>query len=144
MPNFATVLKEEVVRLARKEIRAETEKLRKAATQYRSDIAALKRRLTTLEQRLAKLEKTAARPAPPQPDPDGATRSRFTAKGFRAQRERLALSAAAMGKLIGVSAQTIYNYEAGTTQPRRPIISAIGSLRKLGKREVAARLQALA
>ncbi|MDZ4073711.1 MAG: hypothetical protein U1E04_03055 [Hylemonella sp.] len=45
MANFASLLKTEISRIARKEIRAETEILKKASAQYRSDIAALKRRL---------------------------------------------------------------------------------------------------
>lgn len=45
MANIASFLKSEISRIARKEIRAETETLKKASSQYRSDIAALKRRL---------------------------------------------------------------------------------------------------
>ena len=44
MPNIASVLKEEVVRLARKELKAATEGLKKAVAAHRSEIAALKRR----------------------------------------------------------------------------------------------------
>lgn len=38
MAQFAQILKSEIVRLARKEIRSEVQSLRKAAAQYRSDI----------------------------------------------------------------------------------------------------------
>jgi hypothetical protein len=41
MPSIAAVLKEEIVRLARKKIRTQTNVLRKASTQYRRDIAAM-------------------------------------------------------------------------------------------------------
>jgi len=44
MANIESVLKEEITRLARKEIRKETEGLKKASAQYRTEIAALKRR----------------------------------------------------------------------------------------------------
>jgi hypothetical protein len=44
MPNIASLLKAEISRVARKEIRAEITALRKAATTHRSEIAALKRR----------------------------------------------------------------------------------------------------
>lgn len=52
MPNIAIALKSEISRLARKEIRAETGSLKKAASQYRSQLAALKRRVETLERQL--------------------------------------------------------------------------------------------
>lgn len=142
MPNIASVLKEEVTRLARKELRAETEGLKKASAQYRSDIAALKRRITDLEKQLARLEKlngavTAAKVAAAPAGP-----VRFSPKGLSAQRTRLGISAAEMGALLGVSGQTIYNWEAGTTRPRDGQIAAIAALRKMGKREAGAKLSA--
>jgi len=39
MPNLATLLKSEVLRLARKEVRNEVESLKKASSQYRGEIA---------------------------------------------------------------------------------------------------------
>ena len=62
---------------------------------------------------------------------------RFVAKGLRSQRSRLALSASEFGKLVGVSAQSVYNWERGTTRPREQQIAKLASLRGLGKREVA-------
>jgi DNA-binding XRE family transcriptional regulator len=44
VPNIATILKEEILRLARKEIRRQTNMLRKASAQYRKEIAEMKRR----------------------------------------------------------------------------------------------------
>lgn len=144
MPNIAVVLKEEIVRLARKELRAETDTLRKASTQYRSEIAALKKRLTTLEQQIARLQKKSAKAADVAVEDETPSRVRFTAKGFRTLRQRLGLSAADLGTLLGVSGQTIYNWEAETTRPRGPQIAAIAAWRKLGKREATARLRLLA
>jgi DNA-binding transcriptional regulator YiaG len=45
-----------------------------------------------------------------------------------------------MGTLIGVSAQTIYNWEAGKTRPRQNQLAAIAAIRKMGKREIKAQL----
>ena len=55
MPNIASVLKEEVTRLARKEVRAATAALKKAVVAYRADIAELKRRSGALEKQLRRL-----------------------------------------------------------------------------------------
>jgi hypothetical protein len=43
MPNIAGVLREEICRLAKKEVKAQVGKTQKAAAQYRRDIAKLKR-----------------------------------------------------------------------------------------------------
>ena len=48
MANIATVLKQEITRLVRKELKTETEALKKASSRYRSEIAELKRRITGL------------------------------------------------------------------------------------------------
>ena len=48
MPNIATLLKSEISRVARKELRSETLSLKKATRTYRSEIAALKRRMQDL------------------------------------------------------------------------------------------------
>ena len=64
----------------------------------------------------------------------------FSAKGFQALRSRLELSAADFGKLLGVSAQSIYNWESEKARPRAEQIAKLAALRSLGKREVAARL----
>jgi hypothetical protein len=54
MPNIATLLKGEISRIARKEVRAETESLKKQSSQYRGQIAALKRQVADLEKLLRK------------------------------------------------------------------------------------------
>lgn len=143
MPNIAIVLKEEVARLARKEVRAEIEGLRKASAQYRSDIAELKRRVTALEKQQNRLESKGPRkPVEPAETEDG-TRLRFSAKRLAAQRNKLGLSAAAMGALLGVSAQTVYHWESGKTRPRTQQLASIAALRKVGKREAKALLEKL-
>src|SRR3954470_10273862 len=57
MPNIAAVLKTEISRVARKEVRSETQSLKKAGSTYRSEIAALKRRMQALELALRKAGK---------------------------------------------------------------------------------------
>ena len=145
MPDIASVLKEEIARLARKELRRETEPLKKAVASYRTEIAALKRRVAALEQQLSSAERRAARSAPvPPPGEADPARHRFSAARLRVQRERLGLSAADFAQLLGVSAQTIYDWEAETTRPRPQQVAAIAALRGIGKRELATRLAAVA
>lgn len=146
MPNIASVLKEEIARVARKELKGDNLKLKKSSAQYRSEIAALKRRLQALEQQVAKLSRAARRTAPAAAaaeEGDAATKLRFSAKGLKTQRQRLGLSAADVAALLGVSGQSIYKWEDGKTRPRASQLPAIATLRGLSKREAAARLEAL-
>lgn len=144
MPNIASVLKSEIARLARKEVRSETDSLKKLSAQYRSDIAALKREVKTLQSQLRSLSRSAGKAAAPAEAADGADRQvRFSAKRLAAQRQKLGLSAQAFGALVGVTGQSIYKWESGHARPRPAQLRAIAAVRSLGKREVQARLQAL-
>ena len=62
MANIASVLKAEIARVARKEVRAELEGLKKAIAQHRSAIAELRRELAALQRQLkqADRERTAS------------------------------------------------------------------------------------
>ena len=61
MPNIAAVLKAEIARVARKEVRGAVESLRKATSAHRSEVAALKRRLLELERQVKKQTRTVPR-----------------------------------------------------------------------------------
>ena len=144
MANFASSLKSEVARLARKEVRAQTDVLRKAAAQQRGEIAALKRQLKSLQTELRGLgrKRQAASPAPEQED-DGGVRRRFSAKRLATMRTRLGLSAQDFGTLVGVTGQSIYKWEAGAARPRASQLEAIAAVRAMGKRDIAQRLAAV-
>jgi len=143
MPNIAAILKEEISRLARKETRAETKKLQKGSAQYRRDIAALKRQVAKLQRQVSLLESQVLTKPPAKDDDQAKTRVRFTTKGIRSLRKRLALSAADFGKLIGVAAQTVYNWEHEIARPRKKLLATLASVRAMGKKEAHARLKQL-
>lgn len=147
MPNIGSVLKSEISRVARKEVRGESQALKQAISQYRTQIADLKRRMQALEKQVARQGKASSRgaaskAAASEPVDDGDTGSnlRFSAKGLATHRKRLGLSAAALAKILGVSALSVYKWESGKVRPRAKQIEAIASLRTMGKREAAERL----
>jgi DNA-binding transcriptional regulator YiaG len=136
MSNVASVLKEEIARVARKEIRRETSSLKKSASTYRSEIAALKRRVLELERQFRRAS-AGGRPSQPAAANEDSTSpgTRFSARSMASQRRRLGLSAAECGLLIGASAQSIYNWEEGKSRPRDQHLPAIYALRNLGRRQ---------
>lgn len=143
MSNIASLLKTEISRLARKEVRAETEGLKKSVTTYRAEIAALKRRTQALELELRRLSKAHAKAVPIETQAQPSQKLRFTAKGLASQRRRLGLSASDVGLLVGASGQSIYNWEEGKAHPRAKHLAAIAALRTMGKKEASARLASL-
>jgi DNA-binding transcriptional regulator YiaG len=136
MSNIASVLKEEISRISRKEIRRETSSLKKSFTTHRSEIAALKRRVLELERQLRQVGRGGKSSPPAAANEDSVSEgTRFSAKSMASQRRRLGLSAAECGLLIGASAQSIYNWEEGKARPRAQHLPAIFALRNLGRRQ---------
>jgi DNA-binding transcriptional regulator YiaG len=135
MPSIANVLKAEISRIARKEARAENHATRKASAQHRRSIAELRRQVASLRHDLAAaLRKKSAPSRKP---------SRFTAKGLISHRARLGLSAGDYGRLVGVSAQSIYNWERESATPRDAQKAKLLTLRTLGAREARRQLDAM-
>ncbi|MFA6119827.1 MAG: helix-turn-helix transcriptional regulator [Sideroxydans sp.] len=143
MSNIATLFKEEISRLSRKEVRSETDNLKKSSSQYRTDIASLKRRVDANEKQLSRLTKQISTQIDVSSNSDVKTRARFTAKGFKTLRLRLGLTADVLAGLLGVSSVTIYGWEAGKSKPREAQLVKIVALREMGKKDVAAILQRL-
>ena len=140
MTSLGSVLKSEITRLARKEIRAQVDPLKKVNSAHRREIAELKRQVAMLS-RQAKAANKASSKVPQENSEPSPTR--FVAKGLRSLRARLGLSAADFGKLAGASGQSVYNWESGKTVPRKSQLAVLASLRSLGKREAQARLAGL-
>ena len=142
MPDVQSVLREEIRRLARKEIRSELEATKKAVSQHRQQIAELRRRNKALERTVSDLhsrqiERTKAEP--PKAEPLKGTR--FSTRSLKAQRRRLGLSQADFARLVGVGTSTIYNWESGSFRPSKEHLATLVTLRGIGKREAQQRLE---
>lgn len=145
MTTFADALKNEIGRIARKELKSELESLRKTNATQRGDIATLKRAIRSLQSRLSKAErvtsKTAAVVLPvTQPPVKPATRSpvgglgSFHHEGFADFRKRLGITQSEMGRLVNASSLSVWKWESGKTQPRAAALLRIQEAMKLGKR----------
>lgn len=142
MPNIAAVLKDEISRIARKEVRKQVEPLRKQLAVQRRDLAALKKERADLRRQLAAANKPARRgPAAEEAGEQGAAK-RFSAAGLKSLRARLGLSAEKFGALVGVSGASVYFWEQGKVRPRAQQIERIAALRGMGKRKALALLDA--
>lgn len=144
MPNMMTVLKDEMIRLARKEIRREISTLKDASARSRHELAELKRKVTEQQRIIAVLSTRTGAPAVQKTVPDEISgKRRISAKGFRSFRKKTGLTVAEMGQLLGVSSITIYNWETGKARPRTRYIAEISALRGMSKKDVRNRLNTL-
>lgn len=146
MPNIATILKSEITRVARKEIRTELESLRKTVQVQRTHLASARREIADLakEQKgLLKLVENLAKAAygrpgmvaaglpSPKSDGEGGTPRRFSAGRLAAHRAKLGLSAADYAKLAGVSSPTLTKWETGASRPNQEQLDRLVAVRLL-------------
>jgi DNA-binding transcriptional regulator YiaG len=140
MPNIGALLKAEIARLSKREIRKEVAGVKRASATYRREIAALKREVTVLQRKSAVLERHASQAANNNASELPDRPIRFVAKGLRSLRNRLGMSAGQLAIVLGVSAQSVYNWETRKATPRKEQLAAISALRGMGKREAQSRL----
>ncbi|WP_051885015.1 helix-turn-helix domain-containing protein [Lysobacter antibioticus] len=137
MPNITSVLKDEIVRLTRKEFRQQVESLRKQVLAQRKTITSLKGDIDKLQRGIKVLSKGPRKNGQAVGDPTApTTRARFSASGLRKLREKFGLSREAFAPLLGASHQSIYSWERGGTRPRPVVIEKIAILRGMTKRQV--------
>ena len=143
MPNVASVLREEINRLARKEIRQQVGPLKKTNAELRRTVVALKSEVAALRRSVGFLEKQEKRRLGTAPKASAAKGVRFSAKWVKSDRERLGLSAKDYGLLVGVAGLTIYSWEKGKSRPRDKQLAAWAKIRAIGKRDAWRRLELL-
>jgi DNA-binding transcriptional regulator YiaG len=141
MADVGGVLRQEIVRLARRELRAELAPFKKARAEQRQAIALLKREAKELRQAVASLRKSNFSFKVTTAPATAGRNLRFVAKGLKAQRTRLGLSANEYGKLVGVSHQTVRNWEEGVSKPSASDLAIIDGLRRTSKQAAQLALQ---
>jgi DNA-binding transcriptional regulator YiaG len=144
MANIAGVLKAEISRISRKEVRLTVKEIAKSNTSLKKTVSALKKRVALLEKenkRLMAAEKK-QRAAHPRIPAEETKKARITSRGIRSLRSRLGLTRPDFAKLCGTTAQTVYMWEKkeGTLNLRGNTKGALLSIRGLGAKEAKKRL----
>ena len=145
MPNLATLLKEEISKIVRKEVQDQVRELQKTVREQRDALARLEK------QRGPAKAKAAAKPAAAKPTAakpvakvrkapagtgDKRKQIRISPNTIKKHRRRLKLSQAELGELLNVSTNTVLRWEAGTSKPRSKHLPGLSQLRSMGLREV--------
>ena len=141
MTNYQTSFRQEVQRIARKEIRSELKSTKQAVSRYRSEIAALKRKYKELERLIKALQSREEKKLKAvSADVEQPKRRRYSVGSLKSQRKKSGLSQANYAKLVGVSTATILNWERGNTKPDDKRLQKLVSLRGIGKTEAQKRI----
>ena len=138
MPNLATILKDEIGRLARKEVRAVCGPIQDQVRDLKKTVRQQRDLISRLEKQIGQLKAVSAKPSEKilsAPDVQSA-QIRLSASSIKKHRKRLKLSQTELGQLLNVSTNTIVRWEAGTSKPRESYRPGIAQLRTMGVREV--------
>jgi DNA-binding transcriptional regulator YiaG len=148
MSNVVQILKAEIARISKREARSATQAIGKSNTWLRKTVADLKRRVFLLERENKSLTAAIKKfqvAQPEKPDQEEGKKVRFTSKGILALRNKLRLSQADFGKLLGTTPHAVYLWEKkiGALNLRDKTKAAILSIRGLGAREAKEKLAEL-
>jgi DNA-binding transcriptional regulator YiaG len=136
MPNVARVLKEEIQRLARKEVIAECAPLRKQVQALKQAARGQKQLIGKLQKDLSQMRKAVPSQKFGLDDEEAARKARITPASVKSQRRRLKLSQRELAQLLRVSSNSVVRWEAGKSAPRTAQRAKLAQLRKLGRKDV--------
>lgn len=144
MPSIATLLREEISKIARKEVQDQVRELKQTVREQRDAIARLEKQLGPAKAKAA-TKPAAAKPAAAKPaakvrkpagDTDRRKQLRIAPNTIKKHRKRLKLSQAELGKILNVSTNTVLRWEAGTSKPRSKHLPGLDQLRTISKRDL--------
>ena len=148
MPNVANVLREEIQRLAKKQVKAGLGPLKRDQVRLKKHVADLRRQVAALTSANRELQKkvtpvVAVKAA--EQATERASKLRPTAKSLEALRGRLGLTQVQFGKLLGVSGAAVTQWAGkdGRVRMRSTTLTALAEIRNIGKREAHRRLNAM-
>lgn len=137
MGKVEAIIKSEIVRLAKREMRKisvplgrDVRFLKNAVSQLRKMVLELER-FTALQKKELKKKKI-----PLEATPEEVKMSRFSPRLIRSLRGRLGVTQNELAALAGVTVGAIHQWESGMFKPRDEKKGLLVALRKLGRREV--------
>ena len=138
MPNYASVLNEEIARIARKEIKAEVAPMTKRILELRKKVSVQAKQIADLESKLAKLEKELGieELIPVTMSEEDVNKARVSPQYIANVRSKYELSRNDMALLLDVNPNSIYLWETGRAVPRTDAKAKIIQLRDMGKKKV--------
>lgn len=142
MSKLDVVLREEIRRVVRRELKASLTPLAASNKRLRQEVRLLRDELASRAMQ-DKREKRAERVQNAVAAGTGTARPRWNGPALRTWREKYGLSGVKIAALLGVSSQTLYNWEQGKSKPDDAAITAVAGLRALGKRDLRDAMAAL-
>ncbi len=137
MAKFETIIKSEIVRLAKREVRKITGPLGRDVRSLKSVVSQLRKSVLTLQRIAASQQKELEKGKKPLEAPlEEVQVSRFSPRLIRSLRSHLGITQKELAAMTDVTVGAVHQWESGQFKPSMKKKAAIVALRKLGRREV--------
>jgi len=137
MPMLEQVLKAEIIRLAKKQIRAVCGPLARDVRELKRRVSHLNKTVGALDKMRAALEaKRAAEGTKLEAPAEQVKAARLSPLLIKKLRTRLGISQGQLARLVGVSGPAVAHWELGRSRPQGSNKAALVALRGVGRREV--------
>ena len=136
MAKLESIIKSEITRLAKHEVRTVFRPLRKEVWGLRLKLSNLIKNFTVLDRLAKEISKTKSTEPKLEASQEEVKASRLTPERIAGLRRKLGISQREMGVLTGASLGAVASWEKGKFKPQGEKKAALVALRKLRKRDV--------
>jgi DNA-binding transcriptional regulator YiaG len=135
MLKIESVIKTEIIRLAKRQVRTVFLPLKREVRQMSLKLSGLSKSIAPLNRLAKELRLEEAKPKL-EATPEEVKASRLSPERIRSLRKKLAISQRELGILTGASLSAVLSWEKGKFKPKGDKKTALVALRKLKKRDV--------
>jgi len=136
MGKLESMIRDEILRLARREMRKSFVPLRRDVRSMKGIVSQLRKSVLNLERFKSQEEKQLAQKAVPEVAPEEVKKARFSPRLIRSLRKKLRITQKELAVLAGVSVGAVHQWEGGKSEPRAVKKARLVALRSLARREV--------
>ena len=137
MARFEAIIKSEIVRLAKREVRKISVPLGRDVRSLKSTVSQLRKAVLTLQRIATQQQKALEKGETPlEAAPEEVQVSRFSPRLIRSLRGHLGITQKELAVLTGVTVGAVHLWESGQFKPSEKKKAVMVALRKLGRREV--------
>ena len=135
MGKLEGIIKDEIIRLAKREMRMKFVPLRRDVRSLKITASQLRKSVLGLQRVVSQQERQMGQKPVPEVTPEDMKKARFSPRLIKSLRKHLGVSQKEMTKLAGVTTGAVFQWESGKFEPRDDKKKILVGLRKLGRQK---------
>ena len=133
MGKLEGIIKDEIIRLAKREMRMKFVPLRRDVRSLKITVSQLRKSVSGLQRFVSQQERQMSPKPVPEVTPEDMKKARFSPRLIKSLRKHLGVSQREMAKLAGVTVGAVFKWEKGKFEPKDDKKKILIGLRKLGR-----------